>query len=231
MTLSKQKTWRTPVLYSGESPASLFFFFGWNHTYGLMGPWNPVNSPVEVGSLSHYLQGFIHHGWLFGISAINSSTGFNPRFLRKSPHLHPPWLWPGSENFRSASCYPFKIPCWKQENYMISKFRKEQTILFKFQSLSSGVRTLDGRNSCSWGMMVMPTFIHLCWKAGFLNHQEIIWKNPMAQFLSCWVWEISKRNRRCCLLFIQVKCLFYLDHFRKVCNPGCWQDAQKGQVH
>ena len=35
----------------------------------------PVNSPVEVGrfdSLSHYLQGFIHSRWLFGISSINS---------------------------------------------------------------------------------------------------------------------------------------------------------------
>ena len=28
--------------------------------------------PVEVGSLSHYLKGFIHHRWLFGISSINS---------------------------------------------------------------------------------------------------------------------------------------------------------------
>ena len=27
---------------------------------------NPA--PVEVGSLSHYLQVFIHHRWLFGIS-------------------------------------------------------------------------------------------------------------------------------------------------------------------
>ena len=35
---------------------------------------NPVNSPVEVGSLSHYLQGFIYPKWLFGISAINSTT-------------------------------------------------------------------------------------------------------------------------------------------------------------
>ena len=26
---------------------------------------NPVNSPVEVGSLSHYLQGFSHSRWLF----------------------------------------------------------------------------------------------------------------------------------------------------------------------
>ena len=29
-------------------------------------------SPVEVGSSSHYLQGFIHPSWLFGISSINS---------------------------------------------------------------------------------------------------------------------------------------------------------------
>ncbi len=41
----------------------------WNDT---VDGWNPVNSPVEVGSLSHYLQGFIHPRWLFGISSINS---------------------------------------------------------------------------------------------------------------------------------------------------------------
>ena len=32
---------------------------------------NPANSPVEVGSFSHYLQGFIHVGWC-RISCINS---------------------------------------------------------------------------------------------------------------------------------------------------------------
>ena len=30
----------------------------------------PVNSPVEVGSLSHYLQGFIHSRWL-GMGFLN----------------------------------------------------------------------------------------------------------------------------------------------------------------
>ena len=35
---------------------------------------NPAVAPVEVGSLSHYLQGFLHSRWLFGISAINSIT-------------------------------------------------------------------------------------------------------------------------------------------------------------
>ena len=34
---------------------------------------NPI-PPVEVGSLSHYLQGFIYPRWLFGISAINNTT-------------------------------------------------------------------------------------------------------------------------------------------------------------
>ena len=31
-----------------------------------------VHSPVEVGSVSHCLQGFTHPRWLFGISSINS---------------------------------------------------------------------------------------------------------------------------------------------------------------
>ncbi len=38
-------------------------------------------SPVEVGSLSHYLQGFIHPWWLFGISSINCT---NHKFLHST---------------------------------------------------------------------------------------------------------------------------------------------------
>ncbi len=38
---------------------------------------NPGNSPVEVGSLSHCLQGLIHLRWLFGISSINGITEFH----------------------------------------------------------------------------------------------------------------------------------------------------------
>ena len=41
----------------------------------LMATRNPVNSPVEVGSLSHYLQRFMHARWLFRISSINNMTG------------------------------------------------------------------------------------------------------------------------------------------------------------
>ena len=40
----------------------------------LMATRNPANSPVEVGSLSHYLQGFIHPTWLFGISSISRKS-------------------------------------------------------------------------------------------------------------------------------------------------------------
>ena len=35
-----------------------------------------VQSPVEVASVSHCLQGFTHRSWLFGISSINSFLMF-----------------------------------------------------------------------------------------------------------------------------------------------------------
>ena len=43
--------------------------------------------PVEAGSLSHYLQGFMHLNWLFGISSISSATAI-VLFIRK-----PLWIW------------------------------------------------------------------------------------------------------------------------------------------
>ena len=46
---------------------------------------NPVNSPVEVGSLSHYLQGFIHPKWLAGCLPSTICQGFDLMFLQ---------LWP-----------------------------------------------------------------------------------------------------------------------------------------
>ena len=39
---------------------------------------NPVNSPVEVGSLSHHLQGFVHPSWC-RIASINSSLSNKKR--------------------------------------------------------------------------------------------------------------------------------------------------------
>ena len=59
--------------------------FMWNHetesgvfciTPNRVHIWHTVDGKnpalVEVGSLSHYLQGFMHPRWLFGISSINS---------------------------------------------------------------------------------------------------------------------------------------------------------------
>ena len=43
---------------------------------------NPA--PVEVGSLSHYLQGFIHPRWLFGISSINSIPIRHVEIMKKN---------------------------------------------------------------------------------------------------------------------------------------------------
>ena len=44
---------------------------------------NPVNSPVEVGSLSHYLQGFIHPngGWEWDFWTINSTEIHHQDFV------------------------------------------------------------------------------------------------------------------------------------------------------
>ena len=44
---------------------------------------NPA--PVEVGNLSHYLQGFIDPRWLFGISSINR---MDPSWLLVSYYGH-----------------------------------------------------------------------------------------------------------------------------------------------
>ena len=51
----------------------------------LLGRWfrNPVNSPVEVGSLSYYLQGLLHLRWC-RMSSINSMVSF---FLRGTEDL------------------------------------------------------------------------------------------------------------------------------------------------
>ena len=48
---------------------------------------NPVNSPVEVGSLYHYLQGFIHVRWLFGISEPSTASCEDHGFLMSCDDL------------------------------------------------------------------------------------------------------------------------------------------------
>ena len=58
-------------LVFGGQPVDRDLFFSVDTVDG----WNPVNSPVEVGSLSHFFLGFQHHPrWLFEISAIDSIT-------------------------------------------------------------------------------------------------------------------------------------------------------------
>ena len=44
-----------------------------------------LRSPVDVDSLLHYLWGFIHSRWLFGISSINSSLGGGFKHFLFSP--------------------------------------------------------------------------------------------------------------------------------------------------
>ena len=59
-------------------------------------------TPVEVGRLSHYLRGFIHPRWLFGISSINSSLGGSNLMkillviLREFPKIKVNEVWVGS---------------------------------------------------------------------------------------------------------------------------------------
>ena len=50
-----------------------------------------------VGSLSHYLQGFLHPKWLFGISSITN----NYRILVG-------WSWSSSQNSAQRKKFPFK---------------------------------------------------------------------------------------------------------------------------
>ena len=49
--------------------------------------WNPA--PVEVGSLSHHLQGFIYPRWLFGISEpINSMFSLSSQAMNLWAAIH-----------------------------------------------------------------------------------------------------------------------------------------------
>ena len=85
----------------GNDPTWLMVFqMGWNHQLLLMAE---ILHQL-IGSLSHYLQGFIHHRWC-RISSINSSIGivsFSPFLLRipepESIHFfhvecHGPGFW------------------------------------------------------------------------------------------------------------------------------------------
>ena len=53
---------------------------------------NPANQLRLVYSLSHYLRGFLHPRWLFGISSINSSCTSDGNHMK--PPAMPCSLWP-----------------------------------------------------------------------------------------------------------------------------------------
>ena len=63
---------------------------------------NPSNQLIGVYSLFHYLQGFVHPRWLFGISAINSRDD-----SESSPKITPTFWWNDdtSEGTATFSCY------------------------------------------------------------------------------------------------------------------------------
>ena len=46
---------------------------------------NPARKPVEVGNLSHYLQGFIHFQTVVGLGISEPSTEFCLPLLNRSP--------------------------------------------------------------------------------------------------------------------------------------------------
>ena len=92
--------------------------WGWSRKFLLlMVPESGINSPVEIGSLSHYLQGFMHPKWLFGISEPSTvPLRIQPGFLvRVILHVHTKWF----RNFQSVRGFFGKMPpklhmfCWR----------------------------------------------------------------------------------------------------------------------
>ena len=61
--------WKLPIWSSMKKYEKMFRKWIWIDMILLM---ERNCAPVEVGSFSHYSQGFIHPRWLFGISSINS---------------------------------------------------------------------------------------------------------------------------------------------------------------
>ena len=66
--------------------------------------WNP--SPVEVGSLSHYLQDFIHPRWLAGFLPSTVVCGFKVLFWFLYSDLRSMRKWP---NLTNISFRPLKV--------------------------------------------------------------------------------------------------------------------------
>ena len=73
VTSRRPRFWRTPAILVGDSE-----FSSWQRYFGSSPPRRDATvdgknpAPVEVGSLSHYLQGFMHFRWckIFSINSI-----------------------------------------------------------------------------------------------------------------------------------------------------------------
>ena len=102
-------------------------------------------APVEVGSLSHYLQGFIHPRWLFGISepsTLSHCTKVKWKKLRSSlshfsyqPTIYQHHVCRGTA-WRWCSCFP--------------GFSTLETVWFKQAAWTTN--TVDGRYPAAAGM-------------------------------------------------------------------------------
>ena len=64
-----------------------------------------------IGSLSHYLQGFIHPRWLFGISSINSIK-WKPLKLTIDFHCSIPKKWQLFVSFREGTWRTIPVSKW-----------------------------------------------------------------------------------------------------------------------
>ncbi len=76
----------------------------------LMATRNPARQPVEVGYLSHYLQGFIHPKWLFGMFSFNSMW----RYYRRWTSL----IWC---SLYTSLIFSFIFRCLSKKNLVLSK--------------------------------------------------------------------------------------------------------------
>ena len=79
-------------------------------------------SPVEVGSLSHYLQGFIHLRWLFGISepsTVSHQTGSSRKIIDSNQ------LWVGTRIH-----HPFFAPSERHQIHISKAKNKNHTESF-----------------------------------------------------------------------------------------------------
>ena len=117
------------------------------------------DSPVEVGSLSHYLQGFsTHPRWLLGISSINSIngtpkssilTGFSIR-IRNHPFLGYHYFW------KNLNVYQWFF----QAFFKSSHWQSSATFLLCRGNLHT--QQLDLTLRCSQVVINPMLYCHLC---------------------------------------------------------------------